>query len=620
MRQGLISLLGTWWRSNRGELEACRRELSDALEREAATTRKLNRALDQYSATSRELSEALDREKASSKVLGIISSSPTDLHSVFAAILADATRLCEAFHATLWLAEGDGFRAAARHGALPGGFVRLHPGPAVPFARAARTRQAVHVHDLRREQAYLDGDEIVVRAVDVLGIRTLVAVPMLRADQTIGAITVYREEVRPFTDKQIALVTNFAAQAVIAIENARLLTELRESLEQQTATADVLKVISSSPGELEGVFQAMLANATRLCEAQFGILYRYDGQVFRAEGLYNVAPAFADYLRRDPPRPGPGSTSGLLLETKQPIHVPDIAAEPLNAERAPLRVAAIELGGVRTLLHVPMLKEGRVLGSIAIYRKEVRPFTDKQIALVTNFASQAVIAIENARLLTELRDRTNELSESLEQQTATSEVLGVISSSPGELGPVFQTMLANAARLCEASYGALWLCEDDTFRAAALHGPLPPEFAEQVRRGVSPGHATGLATIARTHQTVRFWTPWLSRRRDSARQKMPSFSCVTAKCTGSRHAMAFRPTGLQGRGRARPADRPRRRAAALPGPAQPRWQRHQVYRQGRGGNPSLYDEWGVHGVGLRYRTRYCRRRSGQDLRGVSTGR
>jgi hypothetical protein len=280
MRQGLISRLGTWWRGNRGELEACRRELSGSLEREAAT----------------------------SEVLGIISSSPADLERVFETIVANATRFCEASRATLWLAEQDGFRAAARHGALPEGFVEpgslFRPSQGVPFARAARTRRAVHVYDLRREQAYLEGDEIIVRAVDVLGIRTLVAVPMLKADQTIGVITVHRQEVRPFADKQIALLTSFAAQAVIAIENARLLNELRErtaelseSLEQQTATSEVLGVISSSPGELEPVFQTMLANATRLCEASYGALWLCEGDAFRCVVIHGALPEpFAAFL------------------------------------------------------------------------------------------------------------------------------------------------------------------------------------------------------------------------------------------------------------------------------------------------------------------------------------
>src|SRR5262249_44534056 len=246
-----------------------------------------------------------------------------------------------------------------------------------------------------------------------------IVVPMLKEGELIGAIGIYRQEVRPFTDKQIELVTNFANQAVIAIENTRLLNELRESLQQQTATAEVLRVISSSPGELEPVFQSMLENATRICEANFGILYRFDGNVFRPVALQDAVPALGEYLRRNPPRPDPRNLLGRLFQTKQPVHVADITAEPAYAEGEPARIAAVEIAKARTFLAVPMLKEDELLGAIGIYRQEVRPFTDKQIELVKNFASQAVIAIENTRLL-------NELRESLQQQTATADVLKVI--------------------------------------------------------------------------------------------------------------------------------------------------------------------------------------------------
>src|SRR5262249_49916482 len=224
-----------------------------------------------------------------------------------------------------------------------------------------------------------------------------------------GVIAIYRKEVRPFTDKQIALVTNFASQAVIAIENARLLNDLRESLEQQTATSDVLGVISSSQGELEPVFQTMLANAMRLCEASFGMMFRYDAEAFHTVALFGVPSAYAEDLYRGPRVPGPHSALRRLVETKKTVHVTDIRAERAYIEGDPHRRATVDLGGARTLLSVPMLKEDELIGAIGVYRQEVRPFTDKQIALVQNFASQAVIAIENARLLSELR-------ESLEQQ------------------------------------------------------------------------------------------------------------------------------------------------------------------------------------------------------------
>jgi GAF domain-containing protein len=463
--------------SDKKKIALLTRKLKDALEQHKAASKR-------ETATSRELNESLERETATSQVLGIISGSPIDLEPVFETILANATRLCEASYGALWLFEGDAIRAVAFHGAVSAPFVEgwlgavYRPDPLGLIARVARTRQAVQVPDLRAERVYLHRDPLAVSAVETAGIRTLVNVPLLKQDDIFGVIAIYRQEVRPFTDKQIALVTSFASQAVIAIENARLLNELRDrtnelsqSLDQQTATSKVLGVISSSLGELEPVFQAMLANATRLCEAHFGILYRYDGNVFHAVALQDVAPAFADHLRREPPRPGSGNALGRLLETKRPVHIADVKAEPAFLA---VGTAAFELGGARTYLIVPMLKNEELIGAISIYRQDVRPFTDKQIAFVTSFAAQAVIAIENTRLL-------NELRESLEQQTATSEVLGVISSSPGELEPVFQAMLENSTRICEAKFGTLYLHEGGAFRIAAMHN-APPAYAENRRR------------------------------------------------------------------------------------------------------------------------------------------
>jgi len=256
-------------------------------------------------------------------------------------------------------------------------------------------------------------------------VRTYVVVPMLKGNELIGVFLMGRQDVRPFTDKQIALAQNFAAQAVIAIENTRLLNDLRESLEQQTATSEVLRVISSSPGELKLVFQTMLDNAVRICEAKFGILFLYDGDAFDAAALVGVPQAYAEFLQSGPHRFG-DTPSSRAARTRQVVYVEDLRLM-IKADNAPVR-KAIELGGVRTAVCVPMLKENESIGVLTIYRQEVRPFSDKQIELLSNFAKQAVIAIENTRLL-------NELRESLQQQTATSEVLGIISSSPGELKP-----------------------------------------------------------------------------------------------------------------------------------------------------------------------------------------
>jgi two-component system, NtrC family, sensor kinase len=441
------------------------------------------------------LAQALEQQTATSEVLRVISSSsPGELEPVFQAILANATRICEAKFGAMYLKEGSTFRTVAMHNAPPAlAEMRrrnpvFRPNPRIALARAAATKQTVQIADVQAEPGYLDplpgfsSPQIVTLG----GARTVVAVPMLKKKELVGVIAIYRQEVRPFSDKQIELVTNFANQAVIAIENTRLLNELRqrtddlsEALEQQTATSEVLGVISSSPGELEPVFQAILANAQRICEAKFGFLYGIENGVPRIISKRGIPPRLADYLQRGPHRPplnrpGPSTAISRAVQSRQTVHIVDYRLDPSYLDRDPLTVAAVELGGVRTLLVVPMLKEGKLIGGIAIYRQEVRPFTDKQIELVKNFSAQAVIAIENTRLL-------NELRESLEQQTATADVLQVISSSPGELEAVFQAMLGNALRICEAKFGVLFRYDSGAFHAAASLG-LPPDYAEYVRR------------------------------------------------------------------------------------------------------------------------------------------
>jgi class 3 adenylate cyclase/putative methionine-R-sulfoxide reductase with GAF domain len=296
-------------------------------------------------------------------------------------------------------------------------------------------------------------------------------------------------EARPFTDKQIELVTTFAAQAVIVIENARLLNELRqrttdltertadltEALEQQTATSEVLQIISTSPGDLEPVFASMLEKAVRICDAKFG---RWENEAAHLVVTHNAPPAFAEARRRSLNPANPKTSFGRMVATKAVVHVADAAAEPGYVElRDPAAVAAVELGGQRTALYVPMLKEGELIGALSLSRQEVRPFIDKQIELVQNFAAQAVIAIENARLLNELRQRTGDLSEALEQQTATSQVLQVISTSPGDLEPVFTTMLEKAVRICDASFGNIFRWDGKFLNHIAAHN-TPVAFLE----------------------------------------------------------------------------------------------------------------------------------------------
>jgi GAF domain-containing protein len=417
-----------------------------------------------------ELRQSLEQQTATADVLRVVSSSLGDLQPVFQAMLENAVRICDAKFGNLALLEGDGFRFVAQHGAPQKYRLAREREPFVrstSLSRVIKTKQIVHVADVAAEEPQIG-------IVTLGGARTLINVPMLKENELIGIISIYRQEVRPFTDKQIELLQNFAAQAVIAIENARLLNELRqrttdlgEALEQQTATADVLRVISSSPGNLEPVFQAMLEKAVSICNAKFGTLFRFDGSAFHFAARVNTPAALAEFQKkRGPFLPPLGSNLDRMMKTKQVQHSADDAAEPVPAQ-------GLRLGGARSIVHVPMLQSERVVGALAIYRQEVRPFTEKQIELLKNFAAQAVIAIENARLV-------NELKQSLEQQTATADVLRVISSSPGELEPVFNTMLGNATRLCDATFGILYLSEGDGYRAVAMHNvPLALVEARQ---------------------------------------------------------------------------------------------------------------------------------------------
>ena len=444
----------------------------------------------------RELQESLAREGATSEVLRVISSSPSDPKPVFEAILENATRICEAKFGTMYLRDADAFRVVAMHNTPPAYAEArqrdplVRPPPDSVLGRVSASKQVAHITDVREVQSYIERNPFMVAGVELGGYRTTLGVPMLKDGELVGIISIYRQEVRPFTNEQIELVKNFAAQAVIAIENTRLLNELRQSLQQQTATSEVLKVISSAFGDLKPVFDAILGNATRICEAAFGSMLLRDGDAYRRVALHNAPPSFEEFSKNAPlVRRGMALSVDRAIDTRQASHMVDVATEVPDEPIA-------RFGGARTLLVVPMLKDNNAIGVLGIYRQEVRPFSDRQIELVTNFAAQAVIAIENTRLLNELRQRTDDLTELLDRQTAISEVLGVISSSPTDLQPVFQAIVESAARLCEADNASIHQVEGDLVRLVANHGQVSA-FRLGELRPISAGSLSGRVLVGR---------------------------------------------------------------------------------------------------------------------------
>jgi GAF domain-containing protein len=462
------------------------------------------RLFDEVQTKTADLQESLQHQTATSEVLQVISRSPGELDPVFQTILASATSICDAQFGLLVLYEGGGFRCTSTFN-LPPAFAEtflrnpvIYPPPIDPLGRLIETRQLVHVVDVKEEPAYLTNFPPIVELVELGGARTLLLVPMLKEDGLVGVIAIFRQTVHAFSDKQIDLVTSFGSQAVIAIENAHLLNETNEALERQTATADILKVIASSPSNVQPVFEAIAERSKRLVDALSTTVFRLEDGVMHLRAFTSTGPEADAALKAMFPAPLSNFSWGDAINSGEIHRVVDTELEIEGMRKLARR------RGYRSMLFVPLLRDRKPIGVIAVTREEPGPFIEHHVQLLKTFADQAVIAIENVRLFDEVQARTEDLRESLRHQTATSEVLQVISRSPGELNPVFQTILASATSICDAQFGNLFVLEEDGgFRCTSIFN-LPPAFAEAFSRNpvIYPPPIDPLGRVIATRQLV----------------------------------------------------------------------------------------------------------------------
>jgi two-component system, NtrC family, sensor kinase len=457
------------------------------------------------------LEEARRQQSALAEVLSAISSSKFELQPVLDRVVRSAARLCRARQGLIFRFEDGVYRFAAGYSINPAYSAierrsQISPGPGTLVGRAAMARRAVRIDDAWADPLYERKEDAKVGRH-----RSMLGVPLLRDGEPIGVIGLSRSRVDPFSAREIELITTFANQAVIAIENVRLLEaeqqrtrELTEALEQQTAAAEVLQVISRSPGELEPVFATMLEKAVRICGATFGNIYRWDGEALHIVATHNTPPAFAEERRRSPYYPDPKSPVGRMVAAKTPMLIRDVMAEDAYlARRDSGAVAAVELGGARTVLSVPLLDKGEMTGAFFLCRQRVQSFTDKQIKVVQHFATQAVIAIESARLLNELGERTADLTEALGQQKAITGVLQMLSDSSGKLEPIFQAILESAVDICRAHFGNMFLYEDGAFRGVAMFN-APEAYAKaRMTAPFSRPADSGLGRLVATKDVVQ---------------------------------------------------------------------------------------------------------------------